>query len=96
MIVDTNNVFESLLKDPSLLKCVGIERIIQGYEFAQRRMSGEDVKKSEERWLLNSIAKGLIEHNFVKFETEWMEDGNVKVSCLIYAVDPKADNQQNS
>ena len=96
MIVDTNNVFESLLKNPSLLKCVGIERIIPGYEFAEARMSGENVKKREERWCLDSIAKALIEHNLVKFETEWMKDGNVKVSCLVYAVDPKADNQQNS
>lgn len=96
MIVDTNNVFESLLKNPSLLKCVGIERIIPAYEFTKARMPGEDVKKWEKRWLLDSIARGLIEHNLVMFETEWMEEGNVKVSCLVYAVDPKADNQQTS
>lgn len=96
MIVDTDNVFESMLKNPSFLKCVGVERIIPAYEFAKARMSGEDVKKIEERWLFDSIAKGLIEHNLVKFETERMEDGNVKVSCLVYVVDPKADNQQNS
>lgn len=96
MIVDTNNVFESLLENPSLLKCVGIERIIPAYEFAKARMSGEDVKKIQERWLLDSITKGLIENKLLKVEAERMKDGNVKVSCLIYAVDPKADNQQNS
>lgn len=96
MIVDTSKVFESLLDNPSFLKCVGIERIIPAYEFAKARMSGEDVKKIEERWFLDRIAKGLIEHNLVKFEAERMEDRNVKVSCLVYAVDPKADNQQNS
>ena len=96
MILYTNNVFESLMKNPSLLKYVKIEKNIPDYEFKRVRMSGEDVKKSEERWFLDSIAKGLIEHNLVKFETEWTEDGYVKISCLVYAVDPKADNQQNS
>lgn len=96
MIVNTDNVFESLLNNPSFLKGVGIERIIPGYEFAKARMSGEEVKKIEERWFLDSITKCLIENKLVKFEAERMEDGNVKVSCLVYAVDPKADNQQNS
>lgn len=95
MIANTNNVFESLLENPSFLKCVGIARIIPAHEFAKAKMSGEDVKKIEERWFLDSIAKGLIEHNLVKFEAERMADGNVKVSCLLYAVDPKADNQHN-
>ena len=95
MIANTTEVFESLLENPSFLKCVGIERIIPAYEYAKARMSGEDVKKIEERWFLDSIAKGLIEHNLVKFEAERMADGNVKVSCLLYAVDPKADNQHN-
>lgn len=96
MTVDTNNVFGSLLENPSLLKCVKIERIIPGYRFAEARMSGENFKKTVARWLLDSITKGLFEHNLVKFEAERMGDGNVKVSCLVYAVDPKADNQQNS
>lgn len=88
MIANTPEVFKNLIEDPNLLKCVGIARIVRAHEFENARM-----RSMEESWLIDSIAKGLIEHNLVKFETERMEDGNVKVSCLMYVVDPKADKQ---
>ncbi len=88
MIANTPEVFKNLIEDPNLLKCVGIARIVKAHEFENARM-----KSMEESWLIDSIAKGLIEHNLVKFETERMGDGNVKVSCLMYVVDPKADKQ---
>lgn len=91
MIANTPEVFKNLTEDPNLLKCVGIARIVRAHEFENAR-----IRSMEESWLIDSIAKGLIEHNLVKFETERMEDGNVKVSCLVYAVDPKADNQYHS
>lgn len=93
MIANTIEVFESLSENPQLLKCLGLSRIVPAFEFARARMSVEDVTKIEERWFLESIAKGLIENKLVKFEAERMEDGNVKVSCLMYVVDPKADKQ---
>lgn len=90
MIANTPEVFKNLTEDPNLLKCVGIARIVRAHEFENTR-----IRSMEESWLIDSIAKGLIEHNLVKFEAERMADGNVKVSCLLYAVDPKADNQHN-
>lgn len=90
MIANTPEVFKNLTEDPNLLKCVGISRIVRTHEFENTR-----IRSMEESWLIDSIAKGLIEHNLVKFEAERMADGNVKVSCLLYAVDPKADNQHN-
>lgn len=91
MIANTTEVFKNLTEDPSLLKCVRLSRIVQTHKFENTR-----IRSMEESWLLDFIAKGLIEHNLVKFEAERMADGNVKVSCLLYAVDPKADNQHNN
>jgi len=88
VIANTSEVFKNLTEDPSLLKCVGIARIVRAHEFENAGM-----RSMEESWLIDSIAKGLIEHNLVKFETERMEDGSVNVSCLMYVVDPKADKQ---
>lgn len=90
MIANTTEVFKNLTEDPRLLKCVEISRIVRTHEFENTR-----IRAMEKSLMLDYIAKGLIEHNLVKFEAERMADGNVKVNCLLYAVDPKADNQHN-
>lgn len=93
MLANTVEVFNSLHTDPSLLKCIGIAREIPAPEYAKLRLSGVDVKKLEERWMLESIAKGLIEHNLVRFDAERTDDGNYRINCIMYAVDPSADPQ---
>lgn len=94
MIFNSINVFENLMKDQTLLKCVGIARTIPAPEFLRARESNMDVKEIEERWMLESIAKGLIENKLVKFEAERTDDGNFKVSCMMLAIDPEANNRK--
>lgn len=95
MIFDSTEVFENLKKEPTLLKCVAISRIIPAPEFARARLSGKEVEEIEEQWMLDSISKALIENKLVKFEAERMDDGNFKVSCFMLAIDPTANEERS-
>lgn len=92
MIFDSTEVVNNLIKKPTLLKCVAIEKAIPAHEFANARLSGKDVQEIERQWMLNSIANALIENKLVKFEAERMDDRTFKVSCFLLAIDPKVNN----
>ena len=98
MIFNSTELMTAIIKDPTLIKCVAIARIIPNEEIAMMRVYGNMGARidAEKDWLAQSILKGLVENNLIQFKEEKTKDG-VKIDCCVFAIDPtaneKGDNQ---